>query len=128
MFGRLLLIIGLASAGLLLILLNLTTPSTVGAGGVLAIFFLGYIVTLVVVTFGLWGTTKVLFKFAGETRFLRTTRRLSLVRSYYYATVIAFAPVLLVSLQSVGGVGIYEVGLVALFVVLGCIYIARRLR
>ena len=128
MFGKLLFIIGLASAGLLLLVLNLTTPSTAGAGGVLVVFFLGYIVTLAIVTFSLWGTTRVLLRFAGTSRVLRNVKQLSLTRSYYYATVISFAPVLLVSLQSVGGVGIYEVGLVVLFVILGCIYIARRLR
>ena len=49
-------------------------------------------------------------------------------RAYYFSTVLAAAPVMLVGLQSVTSVGIYEVLLVALFEVVACIYIGRRTR
>jgi len=29
-------------------------------------------------------------------------------------------------MQSVGGIGVYEAGLVVLFILIGCIYIAKR--
>lgn len=48
-------------------------------------------------------------------------------RAYYFSTVIAAAPVMLIGLQSVGSIGIYEILLVALFTVVGCIYISKRL-
>ena len=48
-------------------------------------------------------------------------------RAYYFSTVIAAAPVMLIGLQSVGGIGVYEVLLIVLFTAVGCIYISKRL-
>jgi len=48
-------------------------------------------------------------------------------RAYYFSTVLAAAPVMLVGLQSVQSVGIYEVLLVVLFEVVACVYISRRM-
>lgn len=128
MLSKLLLFIGLASAGLLFIILNITTPATAGAFGILAVFLLGYIATVVVVTFALLFIEKIIRKLAGEMKTARVQTHLTLKRAYYYASVIALAPVIFVSLQSVGGVGIYEVILVLFFVALGCVYITKRSR
>ncbi len=129
MFGKLLFIAGLVSAGLLLLLLNLTTPSNAGAFGIFAIFLLGYVVVMVVTTYCLWFLTKMLVRFSSQVAFLRRTHpAMTLRRSYYYASVIALAPVIIVSLQSVGNIGLYEIVLVILFVALGCLYVAKRIR
>lgn len=126
MFGKLLFIIGLAAAGLLLVILNVMTPASGGAFGILAVFLLAYVALLVAVTFGLWALSRVVRKVISEIKPGRAAEKLPLKKAYYYASVIALAPVILVSLQSVGGVGVYELGLVLLFVLLGCVYIARR--
>ncbi len=126
MFGKILFIIGLAAAGLLLVVLNVMTPAGGGALGILAVFLLAYVTLLSAVTFGLWALSRVVLKVGSEIRPGRSGEKLSLKKAYYYASVIALAPVILISLQSVGGVGIYEVGLVFVFVLLGCLYIARR--
>ncbi len=126
MFEKILISIGLASVGLLLVLLNVTTPSTSGAAMVLLVFLLGYASLVVGVTFLLWGIDRVLGKVRGELHRPERKQKLSVRKAYYYASVIALAPVIITSLQSVGGVGGYEVFLVGLFVVLGCVYIARR--
>lgn len=126
MFVRILLIIGLVSAGLLLVLLNVTTPSSSAAGVVLIVFLLGYIVTLTAMTFIVYGLSRFFFKLRAELQRTYRGERLTLKKSYYYASVIALAPVIVVSLQSVGGVGVYELLLIGLFVTLGCVYIARR--
>lgn len=129
MFGKILFITGLVSAGLLLLVLNLTTPSSAGAFGIFALFLLGYILMMTLTTYGLWLFAKALGRFGGRTGVLRrTVHPITLRRSYYYASVIALAPVIIVSLQSVGTVGLYELVLVALFVVLGCVYVAKRIR
>jgi hypothetical protein len=52
---------------------------------------------------------------------------MSFRRAYYFSTVLAAAPVMLVGLQSVGSIGIYELILVILFEVIGCLYIAKRI-
>lgn len=51
---------------------------------------------------------------------------MTLGRSYYFASVIALAPVMVVGMQSVGEVGLYELLLVILFVGIACVYIAKR--
>lgn len=128
MFGKILLILGLVATGLLLLIVNVTTPTDSGAAGILAVFLLGYIVTLVLVTFLLTIASRFTIKLGKEFRLLRAGEPLPLKKAYYYASVIALAPVIMISLQSVGGVGLYEVSLIAVFVGLGCLYIARRTR
>ena len=126
MFGKILFIIGLVATGLLLVLFNLTTPSDAGAIGILGVFLLTYIVILSVVTFIIYNGNAAFIKLTSEMGRKKSPVKISIKKSYYYASIIALAPVILVSLQSVGGAGLYEVGLIGLFVVLGCIYIARR--
>ena len=119
---------GLVAAGLLLLVVNLTVPGDVGAIGILAVFLLTYVVMLTLITFSLWMFGRLFNTLGHELRFLKRTYSLSLKRAYYYATVIAIAPVILLSLQSVGGAGFYEVVLTVLLTTLGCIYVSRRLR
>ena len=126
MFGKVLSAIGLVSAGLLLLVLNLTTPSTAGAGGILIVFLLGYITATTVIAFGVWAAIRLWSRVEMEMKWAHTKKAITLRRAYYYASVIALAPVIIVSLQSVGGVGLYELILIGLFVVLGCVYVAKR--
>lgn len=117
---------GLVSAGLLLILFTTTTPSSGGAFGILAVFVLSYVLSLVLTTFTLWLLSFVAARLVASFRTNRQIYTMSLKRAYYFSTIIALAPVLVVSLRSVGGVGPYELALIALFVGLGCLYVARR--
>ena len=126
MLARILSLIGLVSAGLLLILLTTTTPATVGAFGILAVFLLTYIVTLSAFTFIVWILARLANKIGHETHLLRKQYVFTLKKSYYYSSVLALGPVIIISLQSVGGAGIYELSLVALFIFLGCLYVSRR--
>jgi hypothetical protein len=127
MFARILIITGLVSTGLLLIILTTTTPAKAGAFGILAVFLLSYISSLVAMTFIVWSVSFLTDKA------LRALRRhlyrpyvLSLKKSYYFSTVLALGPVIIVSLRSVGGGSVYDFGLVVLFMALGCLYISRR--
>ena len=38
----------------------------------------------------------------------------------------ALAPVMIIGMQSVGEVGLYELSLVVVFLVIACVYIAKR--
>lgn len=120
-------IAGLVSAGLLLILLTTITPAKAGAFGILAVFFLSYVFILTVTTFLLWGVAYLTDKIARSGRRVpRKLHAINLKRAYLFATVIALGPIILVGLHSVGGIGVYDVGLVLLFMALGCVYVARR--
>lgn len=118
---------GLVSAGLILILVTTTTPSSSGAPGILAVFVFSYVLFLVLTTFLLWATSLVVARITSNLGSRRQPYAMSLRKAYYFSTIIALAPVLWVSLRSVGAVGPYEVGLIGLFISLGCLYVARRM-
>ena len=119
----------LAGVGLCLlaVLLTTTTPATAGPFGVLVIFISAYLVFLGFVSFFLYGIWLLLSKLSTGFGLKRPIEPLSFRRSYYYSTIIAAAPVMLIGLQSVGAITIYELLLVVIFVVLGCVYISRRI-
>ena len=127
MLAKIIATTGLVSAGLLLIIFTTTTPTSAGALGILAIFLLSYVFVLSVTTFALWLIMRLVVKVMG--RIYRSTKSsydMTLKRAYYFSTVIALGPVIIVSMRSVGSVGIYEVGLVTIFIALGCLYVSRR--
>jgi hypothetical protein len=126
--ARILIIAGLVSAGLLLILLTTTTPSSAGAIGILSVFVLSYIVTLSVVTYVLWSAGILINRIGKRTHLIRKPSILTFKKAYYFSTIIALGPVIVVSLQSVGGVGLYELVLITIFITLGCLYVSRRAR
>jgi hypothetical protein len=126
MLARILSIVGLVSAGLLLILVTTTTPGNAGAFGILAVFVLIYVTVLCALSFVIWLVAKVMNKLGKNLRLSKTPYQFGLKKSYYYSSVLALGPVILISLQAVGGVGIYDIGLVIVFLALGCLYVSRR--
>lgn len=126
MLAKLLSIIGLVATRLLLILITTTPPADAGAMGILVVFLLSYVVLVCGLTFIVWSLAKIVNRIGKRIGVLRSTYIVDLKKSYYYSSVLALGPIIVVSLQSVGGVGIYEVCLVLLFVFLGCLYVSRR--
>lgn len=118
--------ITLASLCLLGIMLSTTTPATAGPFGLLLIFIAAYLASLGLISFFLYGVSRVLVYVLAGFTLRKPLRALPFRRAYYFSTVLATAPVMLVGLQSVGSVGWYEVLLVGLFVVIGCVYVSRR--
>lgn len=113
--------------GVLLVMLSLTTPATAGPFGLLAIFVSAYLFFLGVVSFFLFGVRKLVIMVSRSFAVRRPPRELSFRRSYYYGTVLAVAPVLVIGLQSVGTVGIYEAMLILLFRdCLACVYVSSH--
>lgn len=111
---------------LLFILLQMTTPATIGPLGILVVFILLYVSVLGVLTFLLFGISKVVNKVSSSFIVKPPFSLLTLRRSYYFSSVIALAPVILLGMQSVGEVGVYDVLLVILFVAIACMYISKR--
>lgn len=126
MLGKLVAIVSLASAVLLAVLLQVTTPATIGPLGILIVFILMYVSVLGVLTFLIYGASKVGVRLSRGVTVRRPLHPLTFGRAYYYSTVVALAPVMLIGMQSVGNVGVYEVGLVVVFVAIACIYITKR--
>lgn len=108
-----------------MIILFALSPAQVGPLGILALFACGYVATACFLYVGLlalrrWGQ-----------RFLPMKYRLALeatprVKVYYYASVIALLPIIQIGMQSIGDVGIMEMGFVFLFELLALFYIHKR--
>jgi hypothetical protein len=128
MLGRVVAISSIVGITLLVLLLQTTTPATIGPLGVLFVFILIYVSVLGVLTFLLFATSEIVIKILYLFMPKRKVVPLTLRRAYYYSSVVALAPVLFVGMQSVGEVSVYDVLLVMVFVVIACIYIAKRTR
>ncbi len=120
MLEKVLAISSLLAAVLLLALLQVTSPASIHPIGILFVFLLLYVLALGVLTFFIIGIQWILvgFKIRREA--------LSSRRAYFYASVLALAPVILMCMQSLGQVGVYETALVVAFESIACFYIAKR--
>lgn len=127
MFGRLLTLSTLAALIAIGLIFQSTSPVEAGPVGILAVFFLFYVVVVGVLTWLIHTLGRIRVWF-GETVKIWGIKQgmISIKKSYYYASVLAFAPVMLLGLQSVGGAGIYEIALVMLFIGMGVFYVKKR--
>lgn len=111
---------------LLIILLNITTPTTAGPFGILIIFIFAYIAILGITTYMVFAVSRLILKISIIFISRKPYQPLTLRMSYYYSTIIAAVPILIIGLQSVGSMGLYETGLIALFTLIGLLYISKR--
>jgi len=126
MLKKIVVIITLVSLCLLVILVNTSTPTSIGPFGILAVFMSAYLSLLGVMTFFIFSVSKLTAHLSSAFTVRKPILALSFKKSYYYSTVFSAAPIMLIGLQSVGSVGPYELALVLLFIVIGCIYITKR--
>jgi hypothetical protein len=126
MLKKLITTITIISLCLLIVLLNSTTPSWPGPLGVLAVFICAYLSSLGIVAYLIYWSSRVFSYLSKHLTSRKPLLALDFKRSYYFATVLAVAPVIFIGLQSVGDIGPYEFLLVASFVALGVFYISKR--
>jgi hypothetical protein len=109
--------------GVLLLLWNLTNPVEIGPTGVFAVFVLLYIfwlgVAFAIVRLATYCFKKVYKKSVESKRFDGRV-------AYYIASVMAFIPVLIMAMQSVGQLELRDVLLVIIFASLAVFYILKR--
>jgi hypothetical protein len=127
MLQRVIAIITVVSLCLLTLMLVTTTPASAGPFGLLLIFITAYLTCLGLISFFLYGISRVIVYATAGFAMRRPMQAMSFRRSYYYSTVLAAAPVMLVGLQSVGAIGFYEFALVVVFEIIGCVYITKRI-
>lgn len=123
---RILIVVIVASFAALLGLLFLTNPLQSGPIGILAIFVSLYVLVMGCIALVIYFISRVVSQ-RRSTSFLlrRPLEKISLLHSYYYASVLALAPVMLMGMGSVGKTGVGELVLVTLFVVAACIYVRK---
>lgn len=126
MLGKVIAISAVVATLALVLLLSVTEPARIGPLGILIVFVLMYVSALGVLTLFLYGGSRIVGRIVSSFVIKKPARPLSLHRSYYFSSVIALAPIMIIGMQSVGGVGIYELLLITLFEVIACIYIAKR--
>lgn len=109
----------------LALLLQLTTPATIHPAGILMVFICIYLLVLGVLTFFIyWGSRLYARGLSSMTG--KHYQVASLATVYQYGTVISLAPVMLLAMRTVGGIGLADVIFVIAFVTLACFYIWRR--
>ncbi len=112
---------------LLAVLLNVMAPSNAGPFGVLAVFVLIYISCMGIVTLIIYAFSRLIAHLSVIVMARRPIVALSFRRSYYFSTVLSAIPVILIGLQSVGNIGIYEYLLVLIYAVIGCTYVRKQI-
>lgn len=127
MFGRILTLVVLAAAIALSLMLQSTNPVSAGPVGIFAVFFLLYVVIAGCMTWAIYGVSKTAVYLVDVLQFRYSKlKELTIQQAYYYSSVLAFAPIILLGMQSVGDLGMYEVGLVMVLVVIGVFYVKKQ--
>lgn len=126
MLGRLIAISSFVAALLLILLLGNTTPTTVGPLGLLAVFFLLYVVLIGVFTAALWASSRIIARISKIVTVRRPLGAITFRRSYYLSSVLALGPVMMLAMKSIGSLGMYEILLVSIFLLAAIFYVIRR--
>lgn len=119
-------LIGLAAGVAIAVLLQVTHPDMVGPVGVLAFFVLLYVAVTSGVFLLLELGRKLLLRFVQAGKWRLYCQEISDIKLYYYASVIALAPIILLGMQSVGGIRLMEGVLVVIFEILALVYVSKR--
>jgi hypothetical protein len=113
--NRIIILTSVISLAVLILILNLTSPTEIGPSGVLLFFTTVYVV--------IFGLTTLLIKLFYSLALKRTHFR---NKDYLYAAVAAFGPVMLLMARSFGAVTIWTIGLIAFFVALVEFFVCKR--
>lgn len=128
MLPRIIATLSLASLCVLSLMLTFTSPATAGPFGLLMIFITAYLAFVGLISFFLFGMNRLIVMVSSGMTVRKPLRKMEFRRAYYFSTVLAAAPVMLIGLQSVQSIGVYEVILVLIFEVVACLYVSRRMR
>lgn len=127
MLPRIIATITLASLCVLSLMLTFTSPATAGPFGLLVIFLTAYLTFVGLISFFLFGINRLIVMVSAGMTVSKPLAQMQFKRAYYYSTVLAAAPVMLIGLQSVRSIGFYEIILVILFEVVACVYVSKRI-
>ena len=129
MFGRIITVVTLAASIALLLLFQSTSPSTSGPGGIFAAFFLLFVIFVGIFTWLVKGISvlraHVIIPLVQRNK---VVTEMSMLHAYYYGSLLALGPLMLIGMASVGSIGIYEALLVIVFEVVAPFYTKKRLR
>lgn len=128
MLPRIIATLSLASLCVLSLMLTFTSPATAGPFGLLVIFITAYLTFVGLISFFLFGMNRLIRMVSSGMTVRKPLQKMEFRRAYYFSTVLAAAPVMLIGLQSVQSIGVYEVILVLIFELVACLYVSRRMK
>ena len=128
MLPRIIATLSLASLCALSAMLTFTTPASAGPFGLLVIFISAYLTFIGLISFFLFGISRLIASLSAGITVRKPIAAMTFRRAYFFSTVLAAAPVMLIALQSVRTIDVYELLLVIIFEVVACVYVSRRIR
>jgi hypothetical protein len=128
MLPRIIATLSLASLCVLSAMLTFTTPASAGPFGLLVIFITAYLTFIGLISFFLYGIAKLITAVSAGMTVRKPMSAMTFRRAYYFSTVLAAAPVMIIGLQSVKSISVYELALVIIFEVVACLYVSRRIK
>lgn len=114
---------------LLFLLFNISNPVDIGPGGILLVFILIYLLCVSLVFIMLHFGISLASRFvASRSSIAQRQWRIGVRKAYYVASALAFAPVILLAMQSVGQLQLRDILLVSFLEALAIFYIVKRAR
>ncbi len=111
----------------LIMIFSLTDPVSAGPAGMLLVFFLMYVLSASVLFIFLHVGIRLIAGFFDKRRQMNIRGwQLGIRKSYYIASVLAFGPVLLLAMQSVGQLQFRDVILTSAFLGIAIFYVLKR--
>jgi hypothetical protein len=110
----------------LIVMINVTTPTNVGPFGILVFFGLMYLTLLGLVAYFIFVINKMVVHLSTAFTIRKPLYLMSYKKALYFSSIVSATPVIILGIQTVGAVDLYETILIALFTVIGCIYVAKR--
>ncbi len=126
MLSKVITLCTLLASALLAGIITSVPLSTSSVGTILAVFFLLYIILVGVMAGGGYALGWAAARISKSLAFRRPIHAISLQHSYYLSSVLAFGPIMLLGMNTVSKVTIYDVLLIALFLAIGVFYVQKR--
>lgn len=115
-YNRNLLSVGIITFFGIFLALNFVSPTDAGPVGVLLLFVALFVLFFCIVAL----LMDVFYKMSGKRKMMR-------IKDYFYASIFAFAPILLLMVRSFGRLNVVNVLLVAVFVVLTTFLVHKKI-
>ena len=124
---RLVYLIPVASFAILFALFQTTDPISIGPGGILVIFIFLYLFFVSCLFILLHFGTNMIGKIMLSRKTVEQRQwNIGVRKSYYIASIVAFAPVIFLAMQSIGQLQIRDVMLVSLLTIVAIFYVVKR--
>ena len=118
-------LVAVLAAAVGVMLMHVVAPMSIAPFDVLAFFLCLYVATTSCCYLVMAAVKHVVQRVARHNTY-RGLVTIPPLKLYYYASIVGLVPIILLGMQSLGGVTAWDILLLALFLSLGCFYIHKR--